>query len=270
MKVRFDEHLYKKKSKIYWHGSSFPEFDQSKSFWKMLYLTQNLKYALEYSKRGNNADWGYLYQCHFKDTLNIFNANDTLDRTRLLKKMNISKEDKDDFVNDITSSDWLHTFGKKGRDEILEALIDLGYDGFFNYEKNFSVNSSPSIGVFDSGLVEIDKVYYGNEIQNLIDNLSNYKQEQKDQIDYYLSGGSNPEISLIPGEILRSPKRKTYKEYIEDKENHLADLERDYGKDDSWYIQRRVGLYRERLEREKKLKIRGYAKPKRLVDWGDE
>lgn len=271
MKVRFDEHIYKKKSKIYWHGAEYPDFDQSKSKWGMFYLTQDLSYALEYSRRDIRKDWGYLYQCHFADTMYIFNALDKLDRAKLSKWMvgveRIPKDQVEEVMDVLANEDWPNVLGNTWRERILNDLLTLGYDGFFNYESNQSPNVSPSIGVFDVNLIKIDKVYSGKEIDKLIKGLPKYRDEQKKQIKYFLSGGANPEVSLIPSDVINNPDRKTFEEYIQDKENHLQFLETEYGKNESWYIKKRVSLFREGLEREKEIKIEGYAEPKRRVNW---
>ena len=57
----------------------------------MFYVTQDLKYALEFSRNNPRDKWGYLYQCHIIDNLDIFNAKDSMDRVKL-KRWLVSME----------------------------------------------------------------------------------------------------------------------------------------------------------------------------------
>lgn len=253
MKIRFDEQIYKKKSKIYWHGSRYPEYDPDYAYWNMFYVTQDLKYALEFSRNNPRDKWGYLYQCHIIDNLDIFNAKDSMDRVKLKRWLvsmeHMSEKYVDSVLDVLARKDWLTTLKPGMRDKFLNIIRTIGYDGFFNFEESeFSgADDNPSIGVFNPELIQIDQVYSGDEIEDIIQKFPKYKKEQERQIEEYLKGNTLWDTSLIND--LSSLRGKTFEDYIKDKENQFRTMEEAYKNDKSWYIQRRLSMYRESLSR---------------------
>ena len=175
--MKYNEQLYKKMSKTYWHGSVYPDIDKSKAYWGMFYITQDINYALEFSKKNPDDDWGYLYQCHIADNLYIFNAKDGKDRKVLRDWLvgvyRFSDSKAEEIIDKLAYKDWLAEFGNPGREKLISILNTLGYDGFFNFERSEfnDTEGNPSIGLFDANLIVIDKVYTSKEIPGLLRKL---------------------------------------------------------------------------------------------------
>lgn len=158
--MKFTEQIYSKTSKIYWHGSKYPEYNKDLAKFKYFFLTPDFEYAARYCIDKDTWYYGYMYACSFVKPLNIFNPRDSLDEFKFKKRYNISSSNYDK----LKREHWLDLFGKNDRNDIIDNIKNLGYEGFFNFEYN-----QASIGIFDVNNIKINRVYKGKEVEEFID-----------------------------------------------------------------------------------------------------
>lgn len=146
---------------------------------------------------------GYMYACHLKKPLNIFNPHNRVDEVLFRKSKDISQEE----FNKLKEEHWLQLMGEDGREEILNHLRNLGYDGFFNFEHN---KEGAALGIFDVDNISILRIYKGyKEIDDFIQKnkeLAIRKQRQIEAlksgyIKIYPSMFSFKEISSVLGDV---------------------------------------------------------------------
>lgn len=177
--MKFTEQVYSKKSKIYWHGSRYPEFNRDLSRYGYFFLTPDFEYAARYCVDRVAWEYKYMYACSFSKPLNIFNPRDSLDEHIFRKRFNV----KDELYEQLKEEHWLDLFGEVERSKILETLKTLGYDGFFNFEYD---KQGASIGIFDPANVKILRVYEGKEIEEFVNthkDLVKRKNRQREKVE---------------------------------------------------------------------------------------
>lgn len=155
------EQLYKNLNRPYYVGR-INNYDRTKSLHgNYFYLTTDLLYAIFYAGRN-----GFIEEYRLKQSINIFNANSENDynilRLALLRDPTLNVFTR--YLNDLKTKDWTYVLdGFDNRDKILDLLISLGYDGYFNYEYTSDLKedlennrieppvfeSEPSIGVLN-------------------------------------------------------------------------------------------------------------------------
>lgn len=160
---------------------------------KAIYLTTNLTYAIVYAKLT-----GYIEEYHLREEINVFNARSEKDYYNLRRKL-LSDSLLNIFTSKLDSlkdSDWTYVLGSfKKRDEILDVLKELGYDGYFNFEytkdlkKNLSergdfvpaFDNKPAIGVLNKDaflLTHVRDVSYYKDT----DKFKNFHDDEKESL----------------------------------------------------------------------------------------
>ena len=162
------EQMYTNTNKVYYHGGPDKINDKylrSKGR-DLIYLSNSEEYAIQYALKNNPTDGvitGYLYEIKLTEPLNIFNAKCRTDSKKLYDYiMNLFNNDED-FSDDkknfeynlgylltqLEDKDWVDVvFGTEfTRHELFNYIKDMGYDGFFNFEKHRE-GEGPAIGLF--------------------------------------------------------------------------------------------------------------------------
>ena len=184
-----NEQTYKNLNRPYYIGR-MKGYDKSKALYKLTYLTTDLKYAILYSKYD-----GYVEEYRLKRGVNIFNAKSDKDyytlRKALLDSPKLNTFTR--YLDNLKSEDWTGILdGYKNRDSIVNLLIDLGYDGYFNYEYTRNVikklerdnefipaiSNEPAIGVLNEGLFKKVDILQGERLVN----TSAFEDFKKDEI----------------------------------------------------------------------------------------
>lgn len=160
-----------------------------------LYITYNIAYAFQYAKRN-----GYIAQYNLKKGVNLFNPRFKKDWEKYKKyclKNNLSK-----FLVPLTTlanDDWLNIWNWEGREEFIQIVKDLEYDGFVNYEGKYrsikiyrcddweSVSRErftfSGVGLFDTNWVEKEKTYHGYSEFLTIKPFKTLYDKQKDDLN---------------------------------------------------------------------------------------
>lgn len=158
---------------FYYHESPFDTLDKSKARFNCTFLTNNYRYALEYSKK-DNGKIGYLYKITFKSSLNIFNIRHVLDDFKLNKHCDTKLYQFAHTSNWFSDSDL--------RNKLLKNIFRLGYDGFFDFESDKFDN--PSIGVFDSNnLTVLEKL----DLRNIRKEFSDLYESDLNNVQFWAS-----------------------------------------------------------------------------------
>ena len=127
-----NEQTYKNLNGPYYIGR-MKGYDRSKALHNnYFYLTTDLLYAIFYAGRE-----GTIEEYRLKHGINIFNAKSEKDyyilRLALLKDPVLNKFTR--YLDDLKTKDWTFVLGGfKNCNKIFDLLINLGYDGYFNYE----------------------------------------------------------------------------------------------------------------------------------------
>lgn len=138
-----------------------------------LYVTYNILYAFQYS--GEN---GYIEQYNLKKGINLFNPRFKKDWEKYKKyclENNLSKflVPLDSLAND----DWLDIWNWTEREQFIQIIKNLGYEGFVNYEGDYnfvkvcgkewnerynrSKYTFSGVGIFNTSFVEKEIIYKG-------------------------------------------------------------------------------------------------------------
>ena len=125
-----DEQVYKNHRAYYFGRRN--DYDRNKAkFHDWYFLTNNVLYATFYS----GLD-GYISECYIEKSLNIFNAKCSTDYNKLetyITKNGIRLPLLD--LRRLKNNDWTFALdGDENRDNILNIVLSLGYDGFYNNE----------------------------------------------------------------------------------------------------------------------------------------
>ncbi|MBQ2396747.1 MAG: hypothetical protein II304_06945 [Bacteroidales bacterium] len=133
------EQLHKNLYRSYFRGY-VDGYDKKKAIFKNFsYYTTSPLYALYYAKKHNN--WT-VSEYKLKDQVNIFNARSKKDFFALHKYL--IDNNKHYFINkieDLKYRDWSGLLGDEKREELLNIIKHLGYDGFFNFEYDKKLKS---------------------------------------------------------------------------------------------------------------------------------
>jgi len=166
---------YTNTSKIYYHGSVYdfvtPVIDNEEG---MFWFTPNKDYSFNYLDVDidilSGETWhGWIYWLRLTRQLNLFNAYSLRDRRHLCDY----NSKFFDIIEDLKTMDWFQVAQLRDftRDELLEAVKGLGFDGVFNYE--MKRNQNPSIGIFSVDPVQLlrretqtDDVMYIERLEN--------------------------------------------------------------------------------------------------------
>lgn len=167
-----DEQVYKNHRAYYFGRRN--GYDRNKAkFGDWYFLTNNVLYATFYS----GLD-GYISECYIKEPLNIFNAKCSTDYNKLEKYItenNIKLPLLD--LRKLKNNDWSFALdGDENRSSLLDIILKLGYDGFYNNEyvvepdlflpsitKKPLTNNNPSIGVKSLDNIQVIKTYEGQK-----------------------------------------------------------------------------------------------------------
>jgi len=184
----FDEILreqkYNNTNRTYYHGTNVEigpgEGLRSTSGRPCVYLTTDPDYACEYLKESRT---GFLYMIRIVDPLEVFNAKSTEDRGRFLKYFRESEEwkpvwedrhqafedDVFDTLHSMMEEDWLEAArGDLNRNDVIHAVRDMGYDGFFNYEDHRGLAHRPAVGLFVDKLPGNDRMSFDHPSVKLL------------------------------------------------------------------------------------------------------
>ncbi len=140
---------------------------------KEFYVTTHSSYAFYYAKK-----YGKITEYRLKENANIFNMKCKTDEGNLRKYIEDPKNNVPYFwiglISDLKDNDWSGKLGgDSGRQDFINIIKDLGYDGYFNYEYdevlinhlweaeyfdvNFAHKSQPGIAFFNrDALVEVE------------------------------------------------------------------------------------------------------------------
>ena len=187
------EQLHKNLYRSYFCGHQ-KDYDKSKAYFKIDFYTTSPVYALFYTKSS-----GIVSEYKLKHSVNIFNARCKTDFDKLHKYVNdnhipISYNDLERLKDD----DWSFILnGDKKRQELLNIIFSLGYDGFFNYEYTKSMKSeieclyddipdtdnNPAIGLLGSNVFIKVKDYNSNDELEQLDEIADYKENEKEKVE---------------------------------------------------------------------------------------
>lgn len=181
------------------------DYDKNKSYFKDInFYTTSPLYALFYAEKN-----GIVSEYKLKNEVDIFNARSKNDFYKLHKYINDNHISISyDLINRLKNEDWVYVLnGDENRQIILNILILLGYDGFFNFEftknaKKFfrenywpiyslpTTDSNPAVGAFKNIFIHINDYY---DINNLLEynEIVEFKDEEKSRIEYEFEYNKN-------------------------------------------------------------------------------
>lgn len=118
--------------------------DSLARFKNTIFLSTSFCYASYYAKYLNlveQKDNGTVFEFRLNRDINIFDANNQDDYDFLKNHMNEKGVDLSDSVlNSMKRQDWVGIFnGNSERGKVIDLILSLGYDGFFNYEYTTNV-----------------------------------------------------------------------------------------------------------------------------------
>jgi len=186
------EQLHKNLYRSYFRGY-VDGYNKKKAIFKNFsYYTTSPLYALYYAKKHNN--WT-VSEYKLKDQVNIFNARSKKDFFALHKYLIDNNEHY--FINkieDLKYRDWSGLLGDEKREELLNIIKHLGYDGFFNFEydkklKNIitytyrsddfpKTDMNPAIGVINDNIFIKVKDYNSLEELLSLDKVVDYREDE--------------------------------------------------------------------------------------------
>lgn len=247
------EQLHKNLYRSYFRGY-VDGYDKEKAIFKNFsYYTTSPLYALYYAKKYNN--WT-VSEYKLKDQVNIFNARSKKDFFALHKYLIDNNEHY--FISkieDLKYRDWSGLLGDEKREELLNIIKRLGYDGFFNFEydkklKNIityiyrsddfpKTDMNPAIGVINDNifikvkdynsleeLLSLDKVAdcREDEISTLVKSFNLFEKTFGKDIAYKMSLQYVNDFIIVSHSEAIETLDKCYHRKID--ENKLAKLQR--------------------------------------------
>lgn len=199
------EQIIKRIGRVYWRGSEFKSWDQEKSEYSCLYISADIVYALAYShlNSSNVEDSKYLTQYCLNSQINLFNAKSKKDYQKLGDYCRIHKNYQKFLLVlvKLKSYDWYNdVLGFESREQIIQALKEMNYDGFVNIESEGNVYkqnkpkkvsdttlySFDGIGIFDEKVLTKVKVYFGWEKIKQLSEVKSVREAAKSIIIRYL------------------------------------------------------------------------------------
>ena len=206
-----DEQVYKN-HRAYYFGRR-KDYDRSKAMFNDWYfLTNNVLYAVFYS----GLD-GYISECYIEKPLNIFNAKCLTDYNKLEKYItenNIKLSLLD--LRRLKNNDWSFVVdGDENRSDLLDIILKLGYDGFYNNEyvvepdlflpsiiKKPLTNNNPSIGIKNFDNIHVVKTYESQKDFMKVQAFADKNKEEIECIKEFL--WKHYKSDDIPKDVLRS------------------------------------------------------------------
>jgi hypothetical protein len=146
-----DEQQYTNTARLYWHGSTEKELRSIKAHAlygetvPLAWVSNSFDYAARFALSE------YVYNVRQTKSLNIWNPRADKDWNALVKNYPEFKTENSRKL--LTDFDWLSAFVRAGkmrlfqRNDLLEAIKSLNYDGVFNKE---DYSGSPALGVFEN------------------------------------------------------------------------------------------------------------------------
>ncbi len=191
-----EEQIHKNIYRSYYRGQA-KDWDSSKaSFKNERFFTTDPFYACFYAYSEN----GIVAEYKLKNKVNIFNLKSKTDYFALHKyfvenQMNYMLG----FLDKLKEGDWSFTLGSdSARQDVLNIIKSLGYDGFFNYEYNEEMKEiienekigikypltekSPAIGVFNKNVFREVKKWNLEELKKQ-DFWEKYKTAEKEYLE---------------------------------------------------------------------------------------
>jgi hypothetical protein len=166
-----DEQRYTNTSRIYWHGSLTKGLHSIKASAvygetvPLAWVSNSFNYAARYAFKE-----GYVYRVRQIRSLDIWNPRADKDWGDLIKKY--PEFDVGTARKSIIEYDWFGTSIRAGkmriikRNDLLDAIQELGYNGVFNKE---DYDGKPALGVFEkfSNLLGVLDAYAWDEATEL-------------------------------------------------------------------------------------------------------
>lgn len=196
------EQKYSNTSRLYYHGK-IKDFDESKSSFEEFYLTTKKIYALPYAGRD-----GVVEVYHLKSEANIFNMKSFNDEATFRKFCQTYRPDFLWSIDLLKERDWASIGGGELRNNFIDIVKFLKYDGYFNYEideqgikrlHKFGVFKfkkedlhSPAIAIFDKNKIKkvdelktSDIVDRNEELRYVRDEMLDAAISKKFSIEYF-------------------------------------------------------------------------------------
>ena len=200
------EQLCKNLYRSYFRGQK-KDWNHEKSLFDEVYYMTSPIYALFYAAKEN----GIVSEYKLKSPVNIFNLKSKTDRFALHKYLNENHMNHMLWpLSKMENNDWGFMLeSDTAREELLEIIKELGYDGYFNYEydlemKNFLKNitsrslpvsdKNPAIGVFHNDVFIKIKDWTIDEIRDS-DFVSDYKKQEIEKLENLFKSELNRECS---------------------------------------------------------------------------
>lgn len=188
----FNEQKYSNLYRSYYHGSSKKLLSVDDARFPYFFLTTKPIYAIYYAKN-ENGEKGFVHECRIRQPLNIFNILSNIDRNRLniylkQKRYDLSITDKERLFKELENYDWMSGIRdiKISRKELVQYIIEMGYDGFFNYEspnKNEYLVNSPTIGIFNiDNMIQV-QTYSSDQFSKIDKDYDRIKERKIDDIE---------------------------------------------------------------------------------------
>lgn len=206
-----DEQVYKNHRAYYFGRRN--DYDRNKAkFSNWYFLTNNVLYATFYS----GLD-GYISECYIEKPLNIFNAKCSTDYNKLEKYItenNIKLPLLD--LRKLKNNDWTFALdGDENRSDLLDIILKLGYDGFYNNEyvvepdlflpsiiKKPLTNNNPSIGIKSLDNINVIRTYKGQKNFMKVQAFADKNKEESERIKEFL--WKHIKSNDIPTDVLRN------------------------------------------------------------------
>ena len=185
------EQWIKKHKRRYYRGlnpTAHRQFDD-------LYLTTKRKYAVYYAGR-----IGKVFECILKENSNIFNLKCITDECNLrnyIKKNNVCNHILN-LIPELKERDWSAVLrGDDARQELIDIIKNLEYDGYFNYEWDdislqtlmrkyhscyLDKSNSPSIALFNPNAIIITNQWKVKELPE----WEEIKTHEKHDVEHYV------------------------------------------------------------------------------------
>lgn len=188
----FNEQKYSNLYRSYYHGSSKEVLSLENARFPYFFLTTKPIYAIYYAKN-ENGEKGFVHECRIRQPLNIFNILSNMDRNRLnnylkQKRDDLSIADKEKLFKELESYDWLSGIRniELSRKELVQYIIEMRYDGFFNYEspnRNEYLVNSPTIGIFNIDNIVQVQTYSSDQFNKIDKNYDKIREKEIDDIE---------------------------------------------------------------------------------------
>ena len=157
------EQLYTDKNQVFYHGTlaKSEDSDISKANFPWYFITPNFMYALRYARKFEET-FGQIRKFNISRDINIFMAENDSDLNNLKNYLKLPEDEWLKLQDTLLNKDWTK-LGEAERTKIADAIKELKYDGFFNYEdadetdKTYQFSEyytkAPSIGLFDKSVL---------------------------------------------------------------------------------------------------------------------